>query len=382
MKPNNDNIIDEDMESSTSSASITNIRKLSMDECLSLLKKRYPTDPIVDRIITLHEEDSCSVVCDSSYYQEKIDHYSNLLMPIILKFIDSIKPQVFSTPDWSASTHIIHHTYRLNKRALLYRLWSMTDLKALGYPDSTCGDMYGFFRTTFEMHEAFVPIRKDVEKYIQGDGYPLDVEHYLNSIKQNNYQLIIQPNQPFQYYLDLLKMFAYVYDLIQKDKRVSLLINSLQWINDILSGDLVDVIYWDDGAVHYLDIDNEKGDKTSLIMITQIEPHIKVLRKLLSQRRGGKEGDTSSPLLPSDPDLDESMKESIHCWYGADNYAYEYHFSLIDTMCEIVNDALIHPNTFHESPLFRQFVELLPKSEQYYHEVIYGKGRKKRVSEW
>lgn len=374
MELNNTNN-NEDVEPTTTS-STNNLHNLSMDECLSLLKEKYPNDPLVKQIITLHEEDSYSIVYDSSYFQEKIDHYSNLLIPVVLKFIDSIKGCVFPSFDWRTSKKdgaLLKP--RLNKRTLLNKLWLMNDFKALGYPDSTSGDLYHqFYVHAFEEHDEIAIIRKDVEKYIHGDRFPLDVEYYLTSIKQNNYKITIRPNQPLQYYLDLLKMFAYVYDLIQKDKRISLLINSAQWINDILSGDTTEEIFWDDGVVHYTGIDNEKGENTSLIMKTQIEPHIKVLQRFLAQRKGEEgEGIDTSSLPPSNPNLNESMKESVHCWYGADNYAYEYHFSLIDTIYEIVNDALIHPNTFHESPLFRQFVELLPKSEQYFHEVIYGK---------
>lgn len=242
----------------------------------------------------------------------------------------------------------------LNDRLrLLELLVNMIDLESLGYSR----DVYGKDILHYKHMKEF---RVAIDAYIRDDDEEIDsqssnrkfVKPYLERVAYYH-DIKILENQSSKYYINILKVFKYVYDLIQNNKTLASLILSLWWVQRIFAGRWQPDEFSDE--IHAL-IDDENSDY-DYIMELMLKPHINTLRNLSSN--GCEECEEPDENLIND------FKESYGCRVGADDATYGSCFHLIVPIYNIIRDAILNPKSLQNSEQLRQFVSLITNFRKY-----------------
>lgn len=241
-----------------------------------------------------------------------------------------------------------YYESELNDRlCLLELLVCMIDLESLGYPK----DVYKKDILHYEWMKKF---RVAIGSHIHDDK-EIDVKPYLERVAYYHNIKILE-NQPPEYYINILKVFKYVYDLIQNNKPLASLIINLWWVQRILAGRTEANEFSDE--INVL-INDEKSDWNH-IMELMLKPHINALRFLLSE-----ELDDKLDEKFINENLINDFKKSYACYYGADDAAYGNYFTLIIPIYNIIRDAIFDPESIENSEQLQQLVSLLSNFRKY-----------------
>ena len=225
----------------------------------------------------------------------------------------------------------------------------MIDLEPLGYSR----DIY---EKDFRDYEHLKKFRIDIDTYIHDDE-KIDVKPYLERVAYYH-EIKILENQSSEYYINIMKVFKYVFDLIQNNKTLSSLILNLWWVQRIFAGRTYPDEFSDE--INKL-IDDEKSDWL-YIMELMLKPHINTLRNLLSEE---KQNELDENLNKLNENIINEYKESFTCYYGADDAVYGHHFLLIVPIYNITRDAIFNPESIRNSEQLQQLVSLISNFRKY-----------------
>ena len=281
---------------------------LSWDESIELLKEQHPDDPLVQHISKLNDNDSCSVSIDYSYEVEKYKKQLRLIMETI---VQTILP--------------IHHhkktTTCRQMRDLIHTVWV--------FVESTLTDNVA---TEDDSRE-----QQDISKFydivcsiLPHTHEKPDMNYFISLIEKNDYVIEIPPNQSYESYVDISNAFRYVYELIRGNERIGRMINAIEGVIRIFEGNVYGL------GENLRDVVDDEWFNNIL------KTHTNILRQILDNKTTIK-----IPLL----------QISTKCDYIPHSEKDDEMESIIELSYKVIKEAILNPDTFHESKLLRELIE-------------------------
>lgn len=231
------------------------------------------------------------------------------------------------------------------RQRLLNLLFEMIDIEVLGYDQN-------IYMIEIDNHYSLRAFYEHAVAMLGNDTKEINVNPYIERTAFYH-DIQILKNQPSTYYINVLKTFKHVYELVHDNEKIRLLVLSMWWLNRILTGRARLKEFDED--IRKIMNDKELNKDIYYVMTKQMEPHLVNLKSLMENDG---DVDVDDILFDSlDKCLDDSLEYSPYDSYEPSIYGTNFKF--IVPMYDILVDGILHPDTFHKTKLFRAFVTVL-----------------------